>query len=62
VTPCGVVVVLDPVAGLLGEVGVCGPGAGVDEFLLVGREERFGDGVVEIPVRPSDRLIPFFVQ
>ena len=35
----GVVVGFDPVECFLGEVFHCGPGAGVDEFFFVGREE-----------------------
>jgi hypothetical protein len=41
-----VVVGLDPVEGRLLQVLDVGPGAGVDEFLLVAGEEGFGDGVV----------------
>src|SRR6266498_4047312 len=36
----------DPVAGLVRQISHGGPGPGVDEFLLVGREERFGYGVI----------------
>ena len=41
-----VVVVVDPVLCLLLQVGNGRPGASVDQFLLVGGEERFADGIV----------------
>ena len=60
-TSDGVVVGLDPVEGGGFEVFERGPGAGVDEFLLVGREERLRDGVVVtdpgLPQGPPDLVL-----
>lgn len=50
---CCVEVVLDPVGGFSFQVGQGWPGAGVDEFFLVGGEERFRDGVVVADTGPS---------
>jgi len=47
VSPAPVVVAFDPEECVLLDVGEVVPGWGVDEFFLVGCEERFGDGVVE---------------
>jgi hypothetical protein len=46
VSAAPVVVALDPEECVLADLGDAVPGTGVDKFLLVGREERFGDGVV----------------
>lgn len=46
-SPSAVVVALDPQEYVVCDVGEVVPGPGVDEFFLAGREERFGDGVVE---------------
>ena len=43
----GVVVGLDPVEGCFLEALKGRPGTGMDELLLVGREEGLSDGVVE---------------
>ncbi len=48
-----VVVVFDPFLGSCGQVFDVGPGAGVDEFFLVGREERFGYRIVVTNPGPS---------
>jgi hypothetical protein len=48
-----VVVVVDPVLRLRGQVFDAGPWPGVDQLLLVGREERFGDGIVVTDAGPS---------
>ena len=50
---------LDVVEDLGAELGLRGPGAAVDQFLLQGREEALGDGVVEaVPSAPIDWAIP----
>ena len=41
-----IIVVLDPKESLFPECGQIGPGMSVNEFLLVGREEGFGNGIV----------------
>lgn len=46
-SPPAVVVAFDPQECVVLDVGEVVPGSGVDELLFVGREERFGDGVVE---------------
>jgi len=51
----GVVVGFDPVECLLLQVFDVRPGAGVDEFFLVGGEERLGDGVVVADPGPAQR-------
>src|SRR6185312_13677287 len=48
-----VVVAFDPEEGALANVGSIEPRSGVDELLLVGRKERFGDGIVEACGAPS---------
>ena len=45
-SPTAVVITLDPEECVLPDVGETVPRPGVDEFFLVGREERFGDGVI----------------
>ena len=42
----GIVVVHDPFDGDFRQAFQVGPWAGMDEFLLVGREERFRNGIV----------------
>ena len=44
-SPAAVVVALDPPESVLADLGEIVPGAGVDEFFLVGREERLRDRV-----------------
>src|ERR1035441_3649836 len=48
-----IIVVADPVVSLLFDIGYRGPGAGVDEFFLIGREERFGHGIVVADTGPA---------
>ena len=47
-----VVVAFDPEECALPDLGQVVPWPGVDEFFLVGREERFGDGIV-VTCRPA---------
>src|SRR3954451_18716525 len=55
VPPAAVVVALDPQECVLPNLGEVVPRPGVNEFFLVGREERFRDGVVETCSAPSHR-------
>ena len=45
-SPPAIVVTLDPQECVLADLGEVVPRAGVDELLLVGREERLGDCVI----------------
>jgi hypothetical protein len=47
VSSTAVVVAFDPQECVVLDIGEVVPGLGVNELLFVGREERFGDGVVE---------------
>src|SRR3954451_3128979 len=50
-----VVIVVDPVPRSFDQIFETRPWASVDQFLLVGREEGFGDGVVETDPGPPQR-------
>jgi hypothetical protein len=58
----GVEVVVDPIDGGDGQRCDVGPGAGVDEFFLVGRECRFADSIVVAYSGPAqgaaDAVVP----
>ena len=51
--PDSVVIVVDPVDGALPQIGDGRPRPGVDEFLLVGREERLRNRVVITRAGPT---------
>ena len=62
-SPATVVVTLDPQEGVLANLGEVVPRSGVDELLLVGREEGFGDCVIEARgAGPIERTTPFSAQ
>ena len=60
-SPAAVVVAFDPQECMLPDLGESVPWPGVDEFLLVGREERFRNGIIEAcgaaPHRPDDTVL-----
>jgi hypothetical protein len=60
VSPLPVVVGFDPVECRLSQVFDARPRTGVDEFFLVGREERFRDRIIEAISGTPERA-PYFI-